>query len=27
VVRISFYSHDDLERVLELVLGRRSDFD
>lgn len=29
VVRISFYSHDDLERVLELVLGtqQRSDFD
>jgi ParB family chromosome partitioning protein len=27
VVRISFYSHDDLERVLELVLGRQSDFD
>lgn len=27
VVRISFYSHDDLERVLDLVLGARSDFD
>ena len=28
VVRISFYSHDDLERVLDLVLGKaRSDFD
>lgn len=29
VVRISFYSHDDLERVLELVMGStpRSDFD
>lgn len=27
VVRISFYSPDDLERVLELVLGKRSDFD
>jgi ParB family transcriptional regulator, chromosome partitioning protein len=27
VVRISFYSHDDLERVLDLVLGQRSDFD
>jgi ParB family chromosome partitioning protein len=27
VVRISFYSHDDLERVLEMVLGKRSDFD
>jgi hypothetical protein len=28
VVRISFYSADDLERVLDLVLGRtRSDFD
>ena len=28
IVRISFYSHDDLERVLEIVLGReRSDFD
>ena len=29
VVRISFYSHDDLERVLELVLGAQaaSDFD
>ena len=29
VVRISFYSHDDLERVLELVMGTsaRSDFD
>lgn len=27
-VRISFYSHDDLERLLDLVLGsRRSDFD
>ena len=28
VVRISFYSHDDLERVLDIVLGTtRSDFD
>jgi ParB family transcriptional regulator, chromosome partitioning protein len=27
VVRISFYSHDDLERVLDLVLGQRSDFE
>lgn len=28
VVRISFYSHDDLDRVLDLVLGKqRSDFD
>lgn len=28
VVRISFYSHDDLERVLDIVLGAtRSDFD
>jgi ParB family transcriptional regulator, chromosome partitioning protein len=28
VLRISFFSHDDLERVLELVLGKaRSDFD
>jgi len=28
VVRINFYSHDDLERVLEIVLGTsRSDFD
>ena len=28
VVRVSFYSHDDLERVLDLVLGKgRSDFD
>jgi len=28
VVRISFYSHDDLERVLDLVIGKtRSDFD
>jgi ParB family chromosome partitioning protein len=28
VVRISFYSHDDLERVLDLMLGKsRSDFD
>ena len=28
VVRISFFSHDDLERVMELVLGKaRSDFD
>ncbi|MEP6733216.1 MAG: ParB/RepB/Spo0J family partition protein [bacterium] len=28
VVRISFFSHDDLERVLDLVLGKtRSDFD
>ncbi len=28
VVRISFYSTDDLERVLDLVMGaRRSDFD
>jgi ParB family chromosome partitioning protein len=28
VVRISFYSHDDLERVLDIVLGNnRSDFD
>lgn len=28
VVRISFYSHDDLERVLDIVLGdSRSDFD
>lgn len=29
VVRISFYSHDDLERVMELVMGStpRSDFD
>ena len=28
VVRISFYSHDDLERVLDIVLGKeRSDFD
>jgi len=28
VVRISFYSHDDLERVLDLVVGKtRSDFD
>jgi ParB family chromosome partitioning protein len=28
VVRISYYSADDLERVLDLVLGkRRSDFD
>lgn len=28
VVRISFYSHDDLERVLDIVLGEtRSDFD
>ncbi|MDB4886261.1 MAG: parB-like partition protein [Gemmatimonadetes bacterium] len=27
VVRISFYSHDDLDRVLEMVLGKRSDFD
>lgn len=28
IVRISFYSHDDLERVLEIVLGpERSDFD
>ena len=28
VIHISFYSHDDLERVLDLVLGKtRSDFD
>jgi ParB family chromosome partitioning protein len=28
IVRISFYSHDDLERVLDLVIGKsRSDFD
>ena len=28
VIRISFYSHDDLERVLDLVIGKaRSDFD
>jgi hypothetical protein len=28
IVRISFYSPDDLERVLDLVLGKtRSDFD
>jgi hypothetical protein len=28
VVRISFYSADDLERVLDIVLGKtRSDFD
>lgn len=28
VVRISFYSHDDLDRVLELIVGRtQSDFD
>jgi ParB family chromosome partitioning protein len=27
VLRISFYSHDDLERVTELLLGARSDFD
>ena len=28
ILRISFYSHDDLERVLDLVLGKaRSDFD
>lgn len=27
VVRISFYSNDDLDRLLELVVGSRSDFD
>jgi ParB family chromosome partitioning protein len=27
VVRISFYSHDDLDRLLELVAGVQSDFD
>lgn len=27
VVRVSFYSADDLERLLDLVLGSRSDFD
>ena len=28
VVRVSFYSHDDLERVLDLIVGKnRSDFD
>jgi ParB family chromosome partitioning protein len=27
VLHISFYSHDDLERVMELLLGAQSDFD